>query len=132
MKKAVKKNLYTVLDARVIDCLGGICGPIQHPIEIAESDVITMVRNGFTVYQHNPHNLREKVKVTRLNFNSIVFKTTRYDGYKSRSLNTELRNEAKKVSAPAPKKDKDNKKKSFNDEKVETEKPTSMDFESQS
>ena len=132
MKKAVIKNLYTVLDARVIDCLGGICGPIQHPTEMAESDVITMVRNGFTVYQHNPHNLREKVKVTRTNFNSIVFKTTRYDGYKSRCLNTELRNEAKKVSAPAPKKDKDNKKKSFNDEKVETEKPTSMDFESQS
>lgn len=130
MKKAVKKNLYTVKDARVIDCLGGISGPIQHPTEIAESDVITLVRCGFTVYQHNPHNLREKVKVTRTNFNSIVFKTTRYDGYKSRSLNTELRNEAKVASAPAPKKDK--KKSSNEDPKVEVVKPVSMDFESQS
>ena len=132
MKKAVKKNLYTVLDARVIDCLGGICGPIQHPTEMAESDVITMVRNGFTVFQHNPHNLREKVKVTRTNFNSIVFKTTRSDGYKSRSLNTQLRNEAKKVSAPAPNKDKDDKKIYLDNVKAEVEKPVSMAFESQS
>lgn len=132
MKKAVKKNLYTVKDARVIDCLGGICGPIQHPTEIAESDIITLVRCGFTVYQHNPHNLREKVKVTRTNFNSIVFKTTRYDGYKSRSLNTELRNEAKVASAPAPKKDEKKSSKEKENPKVEVVKPVSMDFESQS
>lgn len=129
MKKNGKKNLYTVLDARVIDCLGGICGPIQHPTELELSDVITMVRDGFTIYQHNPHNLREKVKVTRNNFNSIVFKTTRYDGIRSRSLNTEMRNEARKALS-APKKDV--KVKSADKPESDAVKPTNTDFESQS
>lgn len=125
-----KKNLYTVLDARVINCLGGITGPIQHPTEMDLNDVICLVRDGFTVFQHNPHNLREKVKVTRTNFGSIVFKTTRYEGIKLRALNTEMRNEAKKVSAPAPNK-KEQKKEKSNKDEVKLEKPLNTDFETQ-
>ncbi len=128
MKKS-NMHLYTVLDPRPIECLGGICGPIQHPTEISESDIILMIRDGFTIYQHNPHNLREKVKVTRLNFNSITFKTSRYDGFKTRALNKEVRSEDKKVSAPAPRKE-EKKKKGTDTETKEIEKVTSQDFES--
>lgn len=124
-----KENLYTVLDARKIDCLGGICGPIQHPSPIKESDVINLVRNGFTLYQHNPHNLCEKVKVTRTNFNSIVFKTSRYDGLKSRTLNKEIRSEANKVSTPAPKKEDKKKKGTDTEVVVKEEKVSNTDFE---
>lgn len=130
-----KKNLYTIKDARVISCLGGITGPIQHPTEMKPEDVITLVRNGFTVFQHNPHNLREKVKVTRNNFNTITFKTSQVDGYLARALNRELRNEAKKVSAPAPepkKESKENKKEKSKEEAPKIEKPVNSDFETQS
>jgi hypothetical protein len=129
MKGKVKKNLYTVLDPRVISCLGGITGPIQHPTPIAVDDVVSLVRDGFTVYQHNPHNPHEKVKVTRNNFNSIVFKTTRCDGYKARALNNELRKEALKVSAPTPKKEKESKKKESEKTDTVVEKPVNTDFE---
>lgn len=133
MKGKVEKNLYTVLDARPIGCLGGITGPIQHPTAIAVDDVVSLVRDGFTVYQHNPHNPHERVRVTRNNFNSIVFKTTRYDGYKARALNREINEmrakEEKKVSAPSPKKDKENKKKESDKTDNVVEKPVNTDFE---
>ena len=92
----MKANLYTVADPRPIAYLDGISGPITHPTYIEEDVVIKMVRDGFTVYQHNPYNHNEKVKVTRMNFNSINFKTSRVEGLKRRALNAEIRMEAVK------------------------------------
>ena len=51
----------------------GISGPITTPIVLDPKDVLKMVKSGMTVYEHNPYNISEKVKVTPQNINFISF-----------------------------------------------------------
>ena len=63
-------NLYTVDTPREIIGLN-INGPLTTPTPMEYHNVLRMVKAGYTVYQHNPFNLNEKVKVTYDNINNI-------------------------------------------------------------
>ena len=51
----------------------GISGPVTTPIVIQPNDVLKMVKSGMVVYEHNPYNIAERVKVTPTNINFISF-----------------------------------------------------------
>lgn len=67
--------LYTINNVGTIIGLD-IEGPLRQPTEISIDDVITMLRKGYEIYQHNPCDLTEKKKVTLENVTSIKFKGT--------------------------------------------------------
>ena len=67
--------LYTINNVGTIAGLD-IEGPLRQPTEISIDDVITMLRKGYEIYQHNPCDLTEKKKVTLENVTSIKFKGT--------------------------------------------------------
>lgn len=67
--------LYTINNVGTIVGLD-IEGPLRQPTEISIDDVITMLRKGYEIYQHNPCDLTEKKKVTLENVTSIKFKGT--------------------------------------------------------
>ena len=68
-------NLYTVDTPREIIGMN-INGPLTTPTPMEYHNVLKMVKAGYTVYQHNPFNLNEKVKVTIRNINNIVYTIT--------------------------------------------------------
>ena len=83
------KKLYTVLSNVFIDSLN-INGPVTTPTMIEESEILSMVKKGATVYIHNPAYLKEKYQVTKDNYRVIVFKKTRKQAAieKAQGLNT--------------------------------------------
>lgn len=68
-------NLYTVDTPREIIGMN-INGPLTTPTPMEYHNVLKMVKAGYTVYQHNPFNLNEKVKVTVKNINNIKMSIT--------------------------------------------------------
>ena len=84
------KDLYTIESTRPIECLGGIQGPLSTPTQIKFSDVLFMVRKGYVVYKHNPHDLTEKVRVNTSNINKISFTRTRAEATSQRLLNRSI------------------------------------------
>lgn len=83
------KKLYTVLSNVFIDSLN-INGPVTTPTMIEESEILSMVKKGATVYIHNPAYPKEKYQVTKDNYRVIVFKKTRKQAAieKAQGLNT--------------------------------------------
>ena len=63
---------YTVESSGKIPGLG-IFGPLTTPTKMEFLDVLKMVKSGMVVYQHNPYNVNEKVRVTIRNINNIEF-----------------------------------------------------------
>lgn len=84
------KDLYTIETKKSIDCLGGIVGPLTTPTQIEFNDALRLVAKGFKMYKHNPHDLTEKVLVTRANINSIKFTRTREEATSKRLLNRSI------------------------------------------
>lgn len=80
------KDLYTIETAAFIPEVG-LYGPILEPFEMDEYAVLNLVRNGYTIFKHNPYNAFEKVQVTVENHNSIVFDTTMYNNAKTNYMN---------------------------------------------
>lgn len=72
-----QRKLYTIATCKEIPCLGGICGPLTTPVHIEHNDVVKLIRNGYDVYQCNPYDSSEKVRVTLSNINTITFNRTR-------------------------------------------------------
>ncbi len=64
-----ERKLYVILTAKKINCLNHITGPVTTPTELDPVDALDLVRSGFDVYEVNPYNKKEKVKVTVYNFN---------------------------------------------------------------
>ena len=100
-----KRELYTIKSARPIECLGGIQGPLTTPTSIKFNDVLGMVRKGYEVYKHNPHDLKEKVRVTLTNINTIKFKRSREEATSQRLLNRSIQEMDKPVIKEVVKKD---------------------------
>lgn len=67
---------YIVTSPRVILGLG-IQGPITTPIKIDFNNLLRMIRTGYEIYQVNPYDPSEKVRVTISNMHTITFKNTR-------------------------------------------------------
>lgn len=85
-----ERKLYVILTAKKINCLNHITGPVTTPTELNVVDALELVRSGFDVYEVNPYNKKERVKVTVYNFNSIRFKTTESDMIARKRLNREM------------------------------------------
>lgn len=67
---------YTVKDHTLIPGLN-ITGPLTEPSPIPYAIVLSMVKKGYTVYEHNPVNKYEKVLLTLDNVTGADFKSTR-------------------------------------------------------
>lgn len=51
----------------------GISGPITTPVVLDPKNVLKMVKKGMVIYEHNPYNTAEKVKMTVYNINTNKF-----------------------------------------------------------
>lgn len=91
-------KLYVIMTAKKIHCLNHITGPVTTPTEMPMVDALDLVKNGFEVYEVNPYNKKERVKVTPYNYNSIMFKTTLSDMIARKKLNRELQNMDKETA----------------------------------
>jgi E3 ubiquitin-protein ligase DOA10 len=93
-----------------IGCLGGISGPIKKPVIMDPTDVLELVKRGFLIYEHNPFFTKEKVQVTRTNYNKITFKITRVAAIKKKRLNREIQRDSKEEIKNTIKNEKKNNK----------------------
>lgn len=91
------EKLYIVTSRKNIIGMDDIQGPLTTPTIMKFNDVLEMVRKGYGIYQVNPYNHDEKVKVTISNINNIKFKTTRSSNTIQRKLNREIQEMNKPV-----------------------------------
>lgn len=103
------RQLYTVASEGVsIPYAGGINGPLSTPTVLPLDTVVTMVRKGYEVYQHNPVNLNEKVLVTAKNVGQVEFKSTKSETVTKRALNKSIQDMNKPMMANVVRKADDN------------------------
>ena len=67
------KKIYVVDDNKDIIGMDNIVGPLTTPTVMKFIDVLEMVKKGYNIYQVNPYNHSEKVKVTLNNIHNITF-----------------------------------------------------------
>lgn len=111
------RRLYTIASAGLIDTAGGIYGPLTTPTVFDVDTVVNMVRRGIEVYQHNPSNPTEKIRVTTKNVNTIVFKTTRADAVIRRNLNMSVREKGEDRTPDTTNVERKNQQQNNNDKK---------------
>ena len=97
---------YIITTAKEIPCLSGICGPITEPVSLERNDVLALVKKGFEVYECNPYDPSERVRVTRANVNSITFSRGRATVTAQRLLNRSIQDMEKPVVVDTVKKNK--------------------------
>lgn len=68
-------KLVTIESAGPIKMMGDINGPIKTPCSVSTNVIIDLLNSGKVVYEVNPKNHAEKVRLTRLNVNSNNFPT---------------------------------------------------------
>lgn len=68
-------KLVTIESNGPIKAMGGISGPIKTPTSVSITTIVSLINDNIVVYEVNPRNYSEKVRLTRLNINSINFKT---------------------------------------------------------
>ncbi len=54
--------------------LGGISGPIYHPTSIPINKIRELIRNGINVYEVDPNDSKNKIKLDLKNFDKVNFK----------------------------------------------------------
>lgn len=78
-----KTKLVTIESPGKIAALGGILGPIKTPCRMDTDVIITLINSGKLVYEVNPSNVKEKVRLTRLNVLKNNFNESRVSISKS-------------------------------------------------
>ena len=68
-------KLVTIESSGPIRAMGGISGPIKTPTSLSTAAIISLINDNMVVYEVNPKNYNEKIRLTRLNINSDNFKT---------------------------------------------------------
>ena len=92
---------YTVETAGPIPCLDNIVGPLTTPTVMDHGSVLKMLNKGYVIYQHNPLNLSEKVRVTKKNISSIKFGASK-KAVEQRNLNKEIQAMSKPIVKVEP------------------------------
>lgn len=70
MRKIIIVNSYGKLPIH-----GGINGPITTPVAMDVRSIVNMLNRGITeIYEINPYNVNEKIKITRQNCGTVNFK----------------------------------------------------------
>lgn len=82
---------YIIATTGEIPLLGNISGPITTPIELSIADVVKLLNAGVSLYQTNPLDKNDKVKVTFDNYTTITFKRKRAAITNDRLLNRAMR-----------------------------------------
>lgn len=108
--EAIKEKLCVIQYNGVIKELGGISGPILSPHKYPINKVISMVNSGIPVYEVNPYDRNDRIRLTRSTVKSVNFPLIR----------KKINNESNKSSVQSFS---DRNKKHANTEKV-----TSTDF----
>lgn len=67
------KKLIIVKSIGRLPIYGGISGPITTPTLMKETDIVSLINNRKDVYEVNPYNNEETIKLTRINYNKINF-----------------------------------------------------------
>lgn len=98
---------YTIATIGEIPLLGNLSGPITTPIELNIQDVVRLLNDGVVLYQVNPYDKNEKVRVTFDNYTTISFTRKRAAITSNRLLNRSIR----EMEAPITPKYKDEKEK---------------------
>ena len=98
-------KLYTVTTPGPIPGLDNIVGPLTTPMRLSKINVLEMLKNNYEVYEHNPSNKTEKVRVTRYNINSIKFNSNRAVSTSKRKLNRSIQEMSKPVMVEPVKKE---------------------------
>lgn len=70
----VTSKLVTIESYGKISVLGGLMGPITTPCRLDTNTIIALINSGKIVYEVNPNNMAEKIRLNRLNINSVNFK----------------------------------------------------------
>ena len=83
-------KLYVITTPKNIIGMDDIQGPLTTPTPMKFNNVLEMVRRGYEIYQVNPYNHSEKVKVTISNINNISFKISRSAAMSQKKLNREI------------------------------------------
>ncbi len=73
---SIKTKYVTIESPGPINALGGILGPIYTPCELDIKIVIKIVNSGKVVYEVNPKNTKEKVRLNISNVLKYNFKST--------------------------------------------------------
>ena len=72
IKKQPTKNVI-ITNTTVLWELGGIRGPILSPSPLPINDIYTLISNGINVYEVDPNNSKNKIKLDRTNYNKTNF-----------------------------------------------------------
>lgn len=99
------EKLYVVESPRTIIGMGDIQGPLTSPSKMEFANVLEMVRRGYKIFQVNPYDHSEKVRVTVSNINNIKFKVTRSKSCTQRKLNREIQEMNKPILVDVVSKD---------------------------
>lgn len=84
------KKIYVVDDNKTIIGMDNIVGPLTTPSSMNFIDVLEMVKRGYNIYQVNPYNHSERVKVTLNNIHSVTFKSGRSAATTQKMLNRSI------------------------------------------
>lgn len=86
------KKLIIVKNSVILPELGGINGPILRPEKVELSDIYQMINRRLSVYEVNPKNHSETIKLTRENANKQNFFQKQK---KTNSIKTKIRPQVK-------------------------------------
>ena len=89
-------KLYVVKSSKMIIGLN-IMGPLSTPTAMEYKDVLEMVSRGYDIYEVNPKDSREQIKLSKSNVNTVKFKNSRATGVLQRKLNKEFQEMEKPV-----------------------------------
>lgn len=87
--------------------LGGITGPVLSPHKYAVSKILSMVNSGITVYEVNPADRNDKIRLTRSTVKTVNFpvvkketvtKTTEYKAQAATAIHTNDKSKNKQNS----------------------------------
>ena len=111
-----ERHFYIITTPGPISPLGGISGPVKVAVEMTPYNAYCCVAEGHRVYEVNQFDHREKVLVTKDNYNKISFKTSKTEMIKKKRMMEELRGIKHEPKLSSKKKDvKEEKKKKLED-----------------
>lgn len=68
------KKLIIVKSSGALPIYGGISGPIINPITLDTKDIVELINKSKEIYEVNPYNMDETIKLTRVNCTTENFK----------------------------------------------------------
>ena len=123
-----ERHYYVITTPGPISVLGGIAGPVKVAVEMTPYMAYRCVSEGHIVFEVNPYDHREKVRVTKANFNRISFSTTKVEMIKKKRMLEEIRGIKREPKLGASKKSEKDKKEEAKKKREENEGKADIDL----